>query len=220
MSGASRGYFPRTYMLYSAATLAASLLGLVVQSTAPGAGRVLLAVLGPLAVSANLAGLAWLVYHVWVASSHQHRHLLGQQDALRRVPWTLLTVFDHYVGLNLAWALLLLVFWAWDPAPDRSTFIAFAGPLSRSNVWAAWLSTIGTSFQIFNGVGFSQTVVVHPASEAVTNAMTALAGLLQWAVIGVVIAEGYELAKQRTRAARQSGPDADADAGRPLQLAL
>jgi len=212
----------RTWMLLTAGTLAVSALAVLVVSTAGGAaGRVLIATLVPPVVIANLAAIAdmlareWLGASLWELATGRRPPSSGLPALVhvrgRSLPWRLLRVVDHYFAMQLAWALALLCFWAWDADAQHQTYMSIAGELTRRNVWAAWISLVVTTLQVFNSAGFAQIILTHPASEAVSLAMVATSGLTQLLLFGMVAGEGFE----RAHAARKRA--AADDAVKPLR---
>jgi len=202
----------------TATTLVLSVLCVAVVGATDSAlgARILIAIVAPLLVLLNLARLAMLVYSAWVdAHDHSPRDTSTSQW---RIPLLALRLADFYLGWNLAWALLLEVFWAWDAAPDHSTYLRFEDASARHNAWAAWISLIGNSFQIFNGVGFAAVMVVHTATVSITGTMTIINGMTQWGVIAVLAGQAYEYIKSRREGdkAKSGGSNAGASVDGPL----
>lgn len=213
----------RTWMLLTAGTLGASVLCVLIESVVGGrTAAILMAVVAPLLVAGNLAALADLLLREWFHVSLPHllwrqRHH-GRHDALpplvyvhrQPVPWRLARVLDHYLALNVAWALLLLVYWVWAPAAHRDLYIELPGKAAQHNVWAAWLVTLVAAFSEFNTAGFGHVVIQHPASAAVELAMVITDRLVDLIILGVVVAEAVEAIRAAAKHSRARRPEPDA----------
>jgi hypothetical protein len=217
----------RSYMMWTIGTAVLSVVCVVVENQQPGstASRVLIAVIAPLVLLANMLGIALLLLREW--TNIQVTLLpLGVRRVRWRLPWRMLHIIDHYLALGAAWALLLMVLWVWDDSAERTRYFEFDYAASRKNAWAGWLTMLGIVFHIIGGVGV-QPIVHHPVSEALTVALTVVADLTKILLFALVAGEGYALAKeetQRRKHRKTSGPgrpekagDSDASSAQELE---
>lgn len=201
-------------MLWTAATALLSVVCVLVENQLPGslASRVLVAVLAPLVLAANMAGIALLLLREW-ANVHIRWFPFRVYRARRRLTWRMLHIIDHYLALGAAWALVLFVLWVWDDSAERSRYFEFDYAASRRNAWAGWLRMLGIVF--YNFASVSIPVIHHPASEALIVALTLVADLSKLLLFALVAGEGYALAKE---AMQRSKHDGEANTpGRPEQ---
>lgn len=203
-----------SYFFFTAVTAATAALSILLDQQIANEGtRVWFAIQATLLYALNIAGVFSLFWREWIGQAAEISPPMRSRLRLAgyRIPWRLVRIVDHYVGINLAFSQIFMVFWVWDSSPLKDTYFSFPAGLAATNHWAAWLSFIGTSFAIYNGVGFAEFSLNSSAVVAVATWHIALAKPIDLIVAAIVVAEGYEIVSERRRGERNSAEKAMAE---------
>jgi hypothetical protein len=109
-------------------------------------------------------------------------------------------ILDHYLALNLAFSLLWTTFWAFDPTPDHARYFAWHSQINTDNIWAVWLSFVGSAFAIFNGLGYGDFTLNASGPIAVTSFHIVISRPFEFAVVAVLTTEAFMMLRQHQKA--------------------
>jgi hypothetical protein len=193
----------RSYGLWTLFTVVASLVCLIIISTAGGlAGKIVILVVAPPLLLLNIVGVVLLAYVHWMGDRHPFfPHWLFPKLTMhgRRLPGALMRVLDHFFALNLAWALLYMVLWTWDGAEEHDTYFELLLRAARHDVWAAWVVFVFFAFHVFVTFGVAEIALVHVVSYVLVVMDSIVSWLVIALILALVVAYAYDLAKQRKR---------------------
>lgn len=194
-----------SYLLFTACTVALGAINVLIDQQAHTQGsRIWFAIAAAVIYVVNLVGIIFLFWREWVSQMIEISVVNWEPRAFGcRIPWRLYRIIDHYLALNLAFSLIFMTFWVWDPSPAKDTYFAFPAGLDATNHWAVWLSFVGTSFSIYNGVGFAEFSVASSATVAVATWHIVWAKPIDLVVAAIVVAEGFEIVQERRRKAKE-----------------
>ena len=186
-----------SYMLF---TLAAGAFGTIAvlmdQQINTKGSHVWFTIVGVFFYVINLIGIVSLFWREWISQTIEISP--SSRTSQLRIPWRIYRVIDHYLGLNLSFSLVLMIFWVWN----QDTYYAFSQGINSTNHWTAWLAFIGTSFSMYNGVGVVHLNVASSGSGAVITWHIMLSRIINMFVFVTVIGEGVSFAKQKRRDAQ------------------
>lgn len=194
-----------SYMLFTLCTAALGAINVLIdQQTGTQGARVWFAIAATVLYTLNLIGVVFLFWRIWVAQMVEISAFSWQPRILgHRISWRLWRIIDHYLGLNVAFSLILMTFWVWDDAPDKESFYDFPDNMPVRNHWAMWASFIATSFSIYNGVGFNEFSATSPGTVIVTGLHIIFAYPITLIIAGIVVTAAFEAIQDR----RQQGAD-------------
>lgn len=191
-----------SYLLFTICTaIVSAFIVLIDQQANTQGSHVVFAIAATLTYLVNLVGIIFLFWREWAGQAIEisltERNL---SFAGYSIPWRLYRTVDHYLGLNLSFALIMMTFWVWDTSADKDTYYSFPSSLNVQNPWAMWMSFIGTSFAIYNGVGFAEFAVISTATVAIATWHIILAKPIDLIVAAIVVSEGFESVQRKRRA--------------------
>lgn len=211
----------RTYMLLTAITAVASVLAVMIEFVAHNtASHVVLTVTACLAVLMNFCALGELAYHMWIEPfMHKHRAYDNNKHTQKRhggLPWAALRILDHFLALNLAWALLFVQLWAWDKSADHTHYFRTATAEPLHNVWTVWLVMIGLAFDIYLTAGHSQVLAAAVVTEVLFTFVTVVSAIVRGGVLVLLLDEAYEFFREQRK--EQHGKAVSEDGGSDAAL--
>lgn len=191
-----------SYLLFTIGTVGLGAISVLIDQQAGTQGaRVWFAIAATLLYVINLVGIISLFWREWIAQLVEISPTSWEPRFFGyRIPWRLYRIVDHYIGLNIAFSLLWMTFWVWDPSDAKETYFTFPPSINSSNHWAVWLSFIETSFAVFNGVGFAEFQLASTATVALTTWHVMWARPIDLVVAAIVVSESFELVQERKRA--------------------
>jgi hypothetical protein len=181
-----------SYMLFTVVTLVIAVPTVVVNHFT-SAGRAWLAIASILLYVANLLGILELFWREWFAPRPIVR--LPPETVIfgHEIPWRLVRLLDHYIAFSVAFSLVLLSLWAFDPTDAKTKYFVFASGIHATNTWAVWNSFVVFSFSILavDG-GFGEMVLNNELSVALCGWQIFLSLPINVAVVALVITRGIE----------------------------
>ena len=198
-----------SYMLFTVVTVLVTVPTIAITQAKPDTARVWMAVASALLYVANFAGIMELFWREWFNPPPLVR--LPRQTVVfgYEIPWRLVRLLDHYIGFSVAFSLVLLTVWAYDPSPTKDTYYTFAVGINSTNIWSAWNSLLLLSIAILamtNGVG--ELIIARELTVTLCGWQIFISAPINVAVVALVITRGVELIAARRKELEAAGANA------------
>lgn len=138
-----------SYFLFSTITVLITVPTIAITQAYPHSARIWMAVAAALLYVANFAGVVELFWREWfnprpIVRLPKRTIVFGYE-----IPWRLVRLLDHYIGLSVSFSLVILAVWAFDHTPTKDHYFVFSpSGVSATNIWSVWNSMLTVAFAL------------------------------------------------------------------------